>query len=75
VTAALLLGVASVVLVLGPDGPPTPAGRVGLGLAVPAVAVAALAGTARFRRLAFPVVMLLTVLDVVLLVVGGAGVR
>jgi 4-hydroxybenzoate polyprenyltransferase len=75
VTAALLLGVASVVLVLGPDGPPTPAGRVGLGLAVPAVAVAALAGTARFRRLAFPAVMLLTVLDVVLLVVGGAGVR
>jgi 4-hydroxybenzoate polyprenyltransferase len=75
VTAALLLGVASVVLVLGPDGPPTPAGRVGLALAVPAVAVAALAGTARFRRLAFPVVMLLTVLDVVLLVVGGAGVR
>jgi 4-hydroxybenzoate polyprenyltransferase len=75
VTAALLLGVASVVLVLGPDGPPTPAGRVGLGLAVPAVAIAALAGTARFRRLAFPVVMLLTVLDVVLLVVGGAGVR
>jgi hypothetical protein len=41
---------------------------------VPAVAVAAAAGTARFRRLAFPAVMLLTVLDVVLLLLGGAGV-
>jgi 4-hydroxybenzoate polyprenyltransferase len=75
VTTALLLGGASVVLVVGPDGPPTAAGWVGLGLALPAVAVAALAGTARFRRLAFPAVMLLTVLDVVLLVLGGAGVR
>jgi 4-hydroxybenzoate polyprenyltransferase len=72
--AALLLGGASVVLVVGPDGPPTPAGWAGLGLAVPAVAAAALAGTDRLRRPAFPAVMLLTVLDVVLLVLGGAGV-
>ncbi|MFW3172866.1 UbiA family prenyltransferase [Geodermatophilus sp. CPCC 206100] len=73
VTGAALLGAASLVLVLGPDGPPTAAGWAGLALAVPAVAVAALAGTARFRRLAFPAVLLLTVLDVVLLVAGGAA--
>ena len=73
-TAALLLGAASLVLVLGPEGPPSPAGWVGLALAVPAVAVAALAGTARFRRLAFPAVMLLTVMDVVLLLAGGAAI-
>jgi 4-hydroxybenzoate polyprenyltransferase len=69
---ALLLGGASLVLVLGPDGSPTAAGWGCLALAAPAVVVAALAGTARFRRLAFPAVMLLTVLDVVLLVGGGA---
>ena len=74
VTGALLLGGATLVLVLGPDGPPTTAGWACLVLAVPAVAVAALAGTPRFRRLAFPAVMLLTVLDVVLLLTGGAGV-
>src|SRR4051812_49594705 len=73
-TAALLLGAASAVLVLGPAGPPTVAGWIGLGLAVPAGPVAALAGTARFRRLAFPAVMLLTVLDVVLILLGGAAV-
>ena len=39
-----------------------------------AAVVAALAGTPRGRRLAFPAVMLLTVLDVVLLLTGGAGV-
>jgi 4-hydroxybenzoate polyprenyltransferase len=72
--AALLLGGASVVLVVGPDGPPTTAGWTGLALAVPAVVVAALAGTARFRRLAFPAVMVLTVLDVALLLLGGAAV-
>jgi hypothetical protein len=60
------------VLVLGPDGPPTAAGWTGLALAVPAVLVAALSATPRFRRLAFPAVMLLTVLDVVLLLLGGA---
>ncbi len=43
-------------------------------VAVPAVVVAALAGSARWRRLAFPAVMLLTVLDVVLLLLGGAAV-
>jgi hypothetical protein len=42
-------------------------------LAVPAVVVAALAGSPRARRLAFPAVLLLTVLDVVLLVAGGAA--
>ena len=60
-------------LVLGPEGPPTTAGWVGLALALPAVVVAALAGTARFRRAAFPAVMLLTVLDVLLLLAGGAA--
>jgi 4-hydroxybenzoate polyprenyltransferase len=74
VTGALVLGGASLVLVLGPDRPPTAAGWACLALAVPAVVVAALAGTPRFRRLAFPAVMLLTVLDVVLLLTGGAAV-
>ena len=74
VAGALLLGVASLVLVLGPAGPPTVAGWVGLTLAAPTVVVAAAAGTARFRRLAFPAVMVLTVLDVVLLLLGGAAV-
>jgi 4-hydroxybenzoate polyprenyltransferase len=69
---AVLLGGASVLLVLGPPGPPVGAAWAGLALAVPAVVVAALAGTARFRRAAFPAIMLLTVLDVVLLLVGGA---
>ncbi|MDT0275846.1 UbiA family prenyltransferase [Blastococcus goldschmidtiae] len=70
--AALLLG-ASLVLVLGPDGAPSAAGWASLVVAVPAAVVAALAGTPRFRRLAFPAVMLLTVLDVVLLLTSGAG--
>ncbi len=73
VTGALVLGAASLVLVLGPDGPPSAAGWAGLALAAPAVLVAALAGSPRFRRLAFPAVMLLTVLDVALLVAGGAA--
>ena len=47
------------------------AGWVGLAVAVPAVVVAALAGTAALPPAAFPAVMLLTVLDVVLLLVGG----
>ena len=71
-TGALLLGCASLVLVLGPDGPPTTVGWAGLALAVPAVGIAALAGTVGFRRLAFPAVLVLTVLDVVLLLIGGA---
>ncbi|WP_324275883.1 UbiA family prenyltransferase [Blastococcus brunescens] len=74
VTGALLLGGATLVLVLGPDGPPAAAGWICLVLAVPAVVVAGLAGTPRFRRSAFPAVMLLTVLDVALLLIGGAGV-
>ncbi|MGY2127179.1 UbiA family prenyltransferase [Blastococcus sp. SYSU DS0617] len=73
VTCAVLLLSASVVLVLGPDGSPTLAGWAGLVVAVPVAVVAALAGTARYRRLAFPAVMLLTVLDVVLLLTGGAS--
>ena len=74
VTGAVLLGAASLVLVLGPAGPPTAAAWAGLVLAAPAVVVAALAGTPRFSRAAFPAVMLLTVLDVALLLAGGAAV-
>jgi 4-hydroxybenzoate polyprenyltransferase len=74
VLGAALLGTASLLLVFGPPGAPTTAGWIGLGVAVPAVAAAALAGTPRWRRLAFPAVMLLTVLDVVLLLAGGAAV-
>ena len=73
VTGALLLAAASLVLVLGPAGPPPPSGWVALALAAPTAVVAALSGTPRFRGLAFPAVMLLTVLDVVLLVAGGAA--
>jgi 4-hydroxybenzoate polyprenyltransferase len=73
VVGALLLGGASVLLVTGPAGPPTTAGWIVLALAVPAVVVAALAGSPRFRRLAFPAILLLTVLDVALLVAGGAA--
>lgn len=71
VTGALLLGAATLLLVLGPDGPPDPPGWVAVALAVPAVVLAALAGSARWRRPAFPAVLLLTVLDVALLVLGG----
>jgi 4-hydroxybenzoate polyprenyltransferase len=74
IAGALLLGGASLVLVLGPAGPPTVTGWVGLALAAPAAVVAALAGTARLRRFAFPAIMLLTVLDVVLLLAGGAAI-
>jgi len=73
VLGALLLGAASVLLVTGPDGPPSTAGWIGLALAVPAVVVAALAGSARFRRFAFPAILLLTVLDVALLLASGAA--
>ena len=75
VTGAVLLGAASLALVLGPDGAPTAVGWAALALTVPsAVVVAVLAGTARLRRLAFPAVLLLTLLDVVLLLAGGAAV-
>ena len=74
VLGAALLGGASLVLVLAPAGPPTDTAWVALGMAVPAVVVAALAGTPRVRRVAFPAVMLLTVVDVALLVAGGAAV-
>ncbi|WP_104524558.1 UbiA family prenyltransferase [Blastococcus atacamensis] len=73
VTGAALLGAASLALVLGPAGPPTTTGWAALALAVPAAVVAGSAGRPRFRRLAFPAVMVLTVLDVVLLVLGGAA--
>jgi 4-hydroxybenzoate polyprenyltransferase len=74
VLGAVLLFGASLVLALGPAGGPTALGIAVLVVAVPAVVVAALAGRPRFRRLAFPAVMLLTVLDVVLLLAGGAAV-
>jgi 4-hydroxybenzoate polyprenyltransferase len=73
VVGALLLGAASVLLVAGPAGPPSTAGWIVLALAVPAVGVAALAGSSRFRRPAFPAILLLTVLDMALLVAGGAA--
>ena len=72
VLGAALLFAASLVLALGPAGRPTAFGIAVLVVAVPAVVVAALAGSPRFRRLAFPAVMLLTVLDVGLLLAGGA---
>ena len=72
IAGALLLAGAAVVLVLGPEGPPTPVGWAGLAIAAPAAVVAGLAGVPRYRRAAFPAVMLLTVLSVVLLLVGGA---
>jgi 4-hydroxybenzoate polyprenyltransferase len=70
--AAVVLGAASLLLVLGPAGPPTATGWACLVVAVPAVVAAGLAGTARFRRLGFPALLLLVVLDVVLLLAGGA---
>jgi 4-hydroxybenzoate polyprenyltransferase len=75
VAGALLLGAGTLLLVLGPDGPPDAAGWAAVALAVPAVVVAALAGSPRWRRAAFPAVLLLTVLDVVLLLLGGGAVR
>jgi 4-hydroxybenzoate polyprenyltransferase len=76
IAGALLLGGATLLLVVGPAGAPTVTGWVGLAVAVPAVvavAVASLARRPRLRRLAFPGLMLLAVLDVVLLVAGGAA--
>ncbi|WP_246080483.1 UbiA family prenyltransferase [Modestobacter altitudinis] len=73
VAGAVLLGVASLLLVLGPAGPPSALGWTAGVLAAPAVVVAALAGSPQARRLAFPAVLLLTVLDVVLLLAGGAA--
>ena len=73
VACAVLLGAATLLLVLGPAGPPRLAGWIGLGLAVPAVAVSASAGRPRLSRVAFPAIMLLVVLDVALLLIGGAG--
>jgi 4-hydroxybenzoate polyprenyltransferase len=74
VAGAVLLGAASSLLVLGPDGAPTVTGWLGLVVAAPAVLVASLAGSPRFRRPAFPAVMLLAVLTVVLLLAGGAAI-
>jgi 4-hydroxybenzoate polyprenyltransferase len=73
VTGAVLLGTATLLLVLGPAGRPGALGWVAVAVAVPAVAVASLAGGRRARRLAFPAVLLLTVLDVLLLLAGGAA--
>jgi 4-hydroxybenzoate polyprenyltransferase len=74
VAGALLLGAASLALVLGPDGRPSAAGWTVLALAVPAVVVAAQAGSPRFRRAASPAILLLAVLDVVLILAGGAAI-
>lgn len=74
VAGAVLLGAATLLLVLGPPGPPGTLGWLACAFAAPAVVVAALAGSPRGRRLAFPAVMLLTVLDVVLLLAGGAAI-
>jgi 4-hydroxybenzoate polyprenyltransferase len=73
VAGAVLLGTASLLLALGPAGPPSALAWAACVLAAPAVVLAALAGHPRARRLAFPAVMLLTVLDVVLLLAGGAA--
>jgi 4-hydroxybenzoate polyprenyltransferase len=73
VAGAVLLGAASLLLVLGPAGPPTTWGWAACVLAAPTVVLAALAGSPRARRAAFPAVMLLTVLDVVLLLAGGGA--
>jgi 4-hydroxybenzoate polyprenyltransferase len=73
VIGAVLLGTATLLLVLGPAGRPSVLGWVAVAVAVPAVVVASLAGSRRARRLAFPAVLLLTVLDVVLLLAGGAA--
>jgi 4-hydroxybenzoate polyprenyltransferase len=74
VLGAVVLGGATLLLVFGPPGAPGPAGWAALAVAVPAVVVAALAGSGPWRRLAFPAVMLLTVVDVVLLLAGGAAI-
>ncbi len=73
VAGATLLGAAAALLVLGPDGPPSATGWLVLVVTAPAVVLAALAGLPRVRRAAFPAVMLLTVLTVVLLLAGGAA--
>ena len=74
VAGAVLLGTASLLLVLGPAGP---AERARLGGAAcsppPPSSSPPWPAAARARRLAFPAVMLLTVLDVVLLLAGGAA--
>ncbi|MCZ2810637.1 UbiA family prenyltransferase [Modestobacter sp. VKM Ac-2979] len=74
IAGAVLLGGATLLLVLGPPGPPGTLGWLACALAAPAVVVAALAGSPRARRLAFPAVLLLTVLDVALLLAGGAAI-
>ena len=74
VLGAGLLGAATATLVLSPAGPPTAAAWTGLGVALPALLLAGLAGEPRFRRAAFPAVMVLTVVDVLLLLAGGATV-
>jgi 4-hydroxybenzoate polyprenyltransferase len=73
VAGAVLLGTATLLLVLGPAGPPGVLGWAACALAAPAAVLAALAGSPRARRAAFPAVLLLTVLDVLLLLAGGAA--
>jgi 4-hydroxybenzoate polyprenyltransferase len=73
VAGALLLGASALLLVTGPAGSPGVRGWLACAVAVPAVVVAALAGSPRARRLAFPAVLLLTVLDVLLLLSSGSA--
>jgi len=73
IAGALLLGASALLLVFGPDGAPGVRGWLACVIAAPAVVVAALAGSARSYRLAFPAVLVLTVLDVLLLLSGGAA--
>ncbi|GAA4347611.1 UbiA family prenyltransferase [Angustibacter luteus] len=77
VLAPLVLVAATVLVVLGPDDDPGPVEWVGLGVAVLAAAVAAVAGTsARPRRLlALGCTALVAATDVALLLVSGATLR
>ncbi|MEJ7771874.1 MAG: UbiA family prenyltransferase [Geodermatophilaceae bacterium] len=76
-TGAGLLLAATAVLAFGRPGPPGLIGLLAFGLAVPAAGLAAAAGFAgpAVRRRAFAAVVVLTVLDTGLLVLGGATLR
>jgi len=74
-TGAVLLLAATAVLAFGRPGPPGVIGWLALALALPAAALAAVAGLGRpaLRRQAFAGVVVLAVLDTGLLVLGGAS--
>ncbi|GGP68802.1 UbiA family prenyltransferase [Saccharothrix coeruleofusca] len=73
VLAAALVLLASVVLVLGPAGPVSPAGLVALPLSVAVLVVGGLRARRPGSRAAFNALLLVAVIDVVLLVVTGAA--